>query len=197
MVDFGAVSEFEKRLAKFFNAPYAVATDSCTHGLELALRYTGSKKITVPIRTYVSVPFLANKLNIELEWSGEEWENFYYITNKVIDAAVLWRAGSYIPGTFMCLSFQFKKHLNLGRGGAILTDNKNAALKLKKMSYDGRLPNVPWREQDIKIMGYHYYMTPETAELGLNKLQDAIDTPAKQWVYTDWPDVSAMSVFKN
>jgi dTDP-4-amino-4,6-dideoxygalactose transaminase len=95
----------------------------------------------------------------------------------------------------MCISFQFRKHLSLGRGGIILTDNKKAAFELKKMSYDGRLPNTPWREQDIDTMGYHYYMTPETAQLGLEKLDDAIKTPPKQWTILDWPDVSKMKVF--
>ena len=31
------------------------------------------KCITVPKRTYISVPFLANKLGIELKWKDEKW----------------------------------------------------------------------------------------------------------------------------
>ncbi len=69
-------------------------------------------------------------------------------------------------------------------------------ISLKKMSYDGRLPNMPWRDQDIDTVGFHYYMTPETAQLGLNKLQTAIDTPPRQWVVTDWPDLTEMQIFK-
>ena len=64
------------------------------------------------------------------------------------------------------------------------------------MSYDGRVPNVPWREQNISIMGYHYYMTPETAQNGLTKLPDAIKETPRQWVWTDWPDLREMEVFK-
>ena len=94
--------------------------------------------------------------------------NYYYLGNtNIIDAAVYWKEGGYVPNTFMCLSFQFQKHLSLGRGGMILTDNKDAAMELKKMSYDGRIPLTPWRNQDIEVYGYHYYMTPETAQLGL------------------------------
>ena len=78
----------------------------------------------------------------------------------------------------------------------ILTDNKEAAEVIKKMSYDGRVPVTPWREQDIDTFGYHYYMTPETAKLGLEKIQNAIDTKPRQWVTTDWPDLTNMSVFK-
>ena len=65
------------------------------------------------------------------------------------------------------------------------------------MSYDGRLPNIPWREQNINSVGYHYYMTPETASLGLQKLQKAIEESPKQWKYLDWPDLTEMDIFKN
>jgi len=196
-MSFTKVSKFENKIAGFFNSPYAVAIDCCTHGIELCLRYKNIEKIIVPKRTYISIPLLSNKLNINLEWKDEVWKDYYYITNDIIDAAVLWKKNSYIPKTFMCVSFQFRKHLSLGRGGVILTDNKQAALDLKKMSYDGRLPDIPWGEQNISTMGYHYYMTPETAVLGLEKLPNAIETKPKQWTINDWPDLTQMSIFKN
>lgn len=197
MIDFSSVESFEKRIANFFGSNHAVAVDSCTHGVELSLRYTGAKKIVVPNRTYVSIPFLANKLDIELVWEDKSWQDFYYLTDKVIDAAVLWKRESYIPGTLMSVSFQHKKHLSLGRGGVILVDDKKDFLELKKMSYDGRLPGIPWREQDIETYGYHYYMTPETAELGLSKIDTAISERPKRWVYNDWPDLRKMKIFKD
>jgi dTDP-4-amino-4,6-dideoxygalactose transaminase len=196
-MSFTSVTEFENQIARYFGSDYAVAVDSCTHGVELCLRYTGAKKIEVPKRTYLSIPFLAEKLGIARIWKDEAWKDYYRITDSVIDAAVLWRPGSYISGTFMSLSFQFQKHLSLGRGGMILTDNAEAAKILKKMSYDGRLPDIPWRNQNIDTIGYHYYMTPETAKLGLDKLQTAINTPPRQWVVTDWPDLTQMTVFEN
>ena len=196
-MSFNVISEFEKEIAEFFGAPYAVAVDCCTHGIELCLRQQEIKHYTVPKRTYISVPFLANKLSISFEWREEEWKDYYYLGNtNIIDAAVLWRRDSYISDTFMCVSFQFRKHLSLGRGGIILTDSKKDAILLKKMSYDGRLPNIPWREQDIECFGYHYYMTPETAELGLKKLPSAIEEQPKQWIVTDWPDLTRMKIFK-
>jgi dTDP-4-amino-4,6-dideoxygalactose transaminase len=195
-MSFNIVTKFENELAKFFGSPYAIAIDSCTHGVELCLRYTNAKTITCPKRTYLSIPFLANKMNLELKWKDENWTDYYYLTNNVIDAAVLWKTNSYIPNTFMSISFQYQKHLSLGRGGVILTDNLDAATQLKKMSYDGRLPDIPWRNQNIDTYGYHYYMTPETANLGLEKLQKAIETPPKQWIITDWSDLTQMNIFK-
>ena len=193
---FDSIKQFEEELAKFFGAPYAITTDCCTHAIELSLRWTGTKSIECPKRTYLSVPMLADKLGISLSWRDENWKDFYYVAPNVIDAAVLWKEGSYIPGTFMCVSFQFKKHLNLGRGGVILTDNRHAASDLKRMSYDGRVPDVLWRNQSIDMMGYHYYMTPETAALGLEKLPAAIANTPQQWTVNDWPDISEMPIFR-
>jgi dTDP-4-amino-4,6-dideoxygalactose transaminase len=196
-MNFETVTLFENKIADFFGAPYAIAVDSCTHGIELALRYTNANSISVPKNTYLSIPFLADKLIIKRVWKDENWENFYYITENVVDAAVLWKPNSYIAGTFMGISFQYQKHLSLGRGGVLLTDNETAAYEIKKMSYDGRLPNIPWRNQNIDTIGYHYYMTPETAKLGLDKFEIAKNTEPKKWTIDDWPDLTKMNIFKN
>lgn len=196
-MSFNVVSEFEENIADFYGSPYAVSIDSCTHGIELCLRYLNVDKLIIPKRTYISIPFLANKLDIPLEWRDQNWQDYYQIGNtKVYDAAVLWKKDSYIPNTFMCLSFQFQKHLNLGRGGMILTDDRKARNELKKMSYDGRVPDIPWRDQNIDTLGYHYYMTPETAQLGLDKLEKAKVTKPKKWVVEDWPDLTKLKIFR-
>ena len=195
-MNFETVNKFEEEIAKFFGSPYAIAVDSCTHGVELSLRYNNVKSIIVPKHTYISIPFLSTKLNLGLNWTDQKWKDFYYVSYSVIDAAVLWKPNSYVPNTFMSISFQYQKHLSLGRGGMILTDNKDAAIQLKKMSYDGRLPNTPWREQNIDTIGYHYYMTPETAQMGLDKLSTAIITQPRQWDINDWPDLTKMEIFK-
>ena len=195
-MSFKIIEKFEDEVANFFGAPYAVAVDCCTHGLELCLIKNNIKKISVPKRTYISVPLLSKKLNIKLEWKEDEWSDYYYITDNIIDAAVLWNAKSYIPNTYMCVSFQYRKHLSLGRGGIILFDKEEDYENLKKMSYDGRSPNSPWMEQNIKTIGYHYYMTPETAQLGLDKLEGAINKQPKKWKYKEWPDLTKMTVFK-
>jgi len=195
-MSFEVIADFEKEIAKFFGAPFAVAVDCCTHGLELCLRMNNAKKITVPKHTYLSVPMLAEKLDLDIEWTDDEWQDYYYMTDNIVDAAVYWQADSYIPGTYMCVSFQFKKHLSLGRGGIILFDNEEDCDTLKRMSYDGRSPDIPWSLQNIKTIGYHYYMTPETAELGLQKLPTAIETPPKKWIQTDWVDLTTLDVFK-
>jgi dTDP-4-amino-4,6-dideoxygalactose transaminase len=196
-MSFEVVKKFEEKIADFFGAPFAVAVDCCTHGLELCLRYKEVKKLVVPVQTYISVPLLSKKLNIELEWKEENWKDYYYLGGtNIIDAAVLWKENSYIENTFMCLSFQFRKHLSLGRGGVILCDSLEDYKILKIMSYDGRVPDVPWAQQNISIVGFHYYMTPETAKMGLEKLQKAIKEEPRRWTLSDWPDLRKMEVFK-
>lgn len=200
-MSFEIVKTFEDKIAEYFGSKYAVAVDCCTHGLELCLRYTNADKIVVPKQTYLSVPMLADKLNISREFIHDEWDDYYYITDNIIDAAVLWEENSYVPGTLMVLSFQFKKHLSLGRGGAILTDNLDAWYKLKEMSYDGREPesDQPWANQDITTVGYHYYMTPETAYSGVQKLSnvDFQSKEVKKWSYKDYPVLTEFNIFKN
>tara|TARA_A100001515_G_scaffold69627_1_gene55373 strand:- start:209 stop:454 length:246 start_codon:yes stop_codon:yes gene_type:complete len=79
----------------------------------------------------------------------------------------------------------------------ILVDDLETATTLKKLSYDGRTPDKPWRSQNIETMGYHYYMTPETAQRGLDALEDAKLRKPRQWVWEDWPDLRDMDIFKS
>jgi dTDP-4-amino-4,6-dideoxygalactose transaminase len=194
---FEYIEKFEEEIAKFYDAPYAVATDCCTHAIELCLRYKGYNNIIIPTHTYISVPFICEKLNLKWKFEYQEWEDFYYLGNtNIIDAAVYWKQNGYVKNTYMCLSFQYKKHLSLGRGGAILLQNKEDYDILKKMCYDGRSANAPWMEQNIDTIGYHYYMTPETAKLGLEKIPKVISSIPKSWNYSYYPNLRTMKVFQ-
>lgn len=194
-MSFSAVTDFEQHLADWWGAPYAVATDCCTHALELSLRLLSPKyMITIPKHTYVSVPMTLNKLNLNWKFENLAWSEYYFLKNTpIIDSAVYWERGGYIVNSFQCLSFQFKKPLNLGRGGAILCTEYDDYVALKKMSYDGRFGDQPWAEQDIDTMGYHYYMTPETAQMGSDKLPGAVSS--RRWSWQDYPDCSEFGVF--
>ena len=197
-MSFDVVEQFEQRIAEFYGAPYAVAVDCCTHAVELCLRYKKIQKTSVPKHTYLSIPMTLEKLGLNWKFNDEEWIDYYKLEDtNIIDAAVLWKSNSYIPETFMCLSFQYKKHLSLGRGGMILCDNALDRAELIKMSYDGRPRNAPWNEQQVFQLGYHYYMTPETAQIGLEKLLDAIKTKPNQSKWLDYPNLSKKEVFKN
>lgn len=191
-----SVKNFETVIKYFYNAKYAVAVDCCTHAIELCLRLTNHKNVTCPNHTYLSVPMTFEKLNLKWSFYQQYWEDYYYIGNtNIIDGAVYWKRNGYIPNTLMCLSFQYKKHLNVGRGGMILLDNQDQYEQLKKMRYDGRIDDIPWAEQNIDTMGYHYYMTPETAELGIERFKTAVVLEPKQWSWKNYPDLTTMRVF--
>ena len=192
---FDVITEFEKEIADFFGSKFAVSTDCCTHAIELCLIYNNIQRVSIPYHTYLSVPMTAKKLKIEWQWQNEQWQDYYQLTENIYDAAVLWKKNSYIPGSFMCLSFQFKKHLSLGRGGMILIDDEKTYYDLVKLGYDGRRRDAPWAEQNVDSFGYHYYMTPETAQLGLDKLPTAMHTTPKTWSWQDYPDLRTMPVF--
>ena len=80
-MSFDTVKQLENRVAEFFGSPYAVAVDCCTHGVELCLRHQKVGAITVPRRTYISIPFLTAKLDLSLEWRDEEWQDYYKAFN--------------------------------------------------------------------------------------------------------------------
>ncbi len=195
---FNTVNKFEETIAQWYGAPYAVATDSCTHAIELCFRLHNVKATSCPSHTYLSVPMTMKKLNMDWTWTDQEWIDWYQFSNTdIIDAAVLWSPNSYMSGKMMCLSFQHKKHLSLGRGGMILLNDLSARNELIKMSHDGRTREIPWAEQDITTIGYHYYMTPETAELGLSKFEQARSTSPVRWSYKNYPDLRNIGLFKN
>jgi dTDP-4-amino-4,6-dideoxygalactose transaminase len=77
----------------------------------------------------------------------------------------------YIPGTFMCLSFHIKKHLKIGKGGMILTDDPKAVEWFRKARYEGR-GEVMYHVDEIDMNGHNAYMTPEQAARGLMLMQN-------------------------
>ena len=151
------------------------------------------------------MPFTLIKLGLDFNFSENNWTNYYRLGNtRIVDAAVYWepngyktiREGPHISmNPLVCLSFQFKKPLNLGRGGAILCSSKEDYINLKKLAYDGRYGDTAWKDQDITTIGYHYYMTPETAIEGLTKLPTAISN--KEWNYNDYPYLPQFNVFRD
>lgn len=190
------VENFEQTIAEYYGSAFAVSTDCCTHAIELCLRLTTPEAVTCPAHTYVSIPMTLSKLNLQWSFDDMAWEDYYYLGNtNIIDAAVYWKKQGYIPDTLMCLSFQFKKHLNIGKGGMILLDNEEQYKKLIKMRYDGRVDSVPWKEQNIDTIGYHYYMTPENAQIGLEKFEEVNNITPKKWSWKDYPDLRTMKVF--
>jgi dTDP-4-amino-4,6-dideoxygalactose transaminase len=184
---FEKIIEFERALAKFTGAPYAVMIDCCTHAIELCLRYDKITRVQFPAHTYLSIPMTMHKLGIEYNYSDKLWIGEYqFIGTRIWDSARLLREGMYRPGQLQCLSFGHSKPLEIGRGGAILTDDVEIYDILSQQRYDGRDLSVsPWEQQKIFRVGYHYKPTIEEAVIGLEKLSGVDQTPK----YFEYPDL--------
>ena len=188
---------FEQKLAGFFGSKYAVLADCCTHAIELSLRITPPALIVIPKHTYVSIPMTAIKLNQNFKFTDMEWADYYHLGNNIYDAAVLWKKNSYIAGSKMCISFQHKKHINIGRGGCILLDDLEEYNLLKKMRHDGRDPTVKHQTDNISVVGYHYYLTPELALKGIELFDLKKDLQPRIWTNRDYADLTQLDVFKS
>ncbi|MBS82765.1 MAG: hypothetical protein CMD65_01360, partial [Gammaproteobacteria bacterium] len=107
----------------------------------------------------------------------ESWEGFYHIFgSNTIDSACHFSEKTYTEGYHHCLSFHHRKTLSTVRGGMILTDDKEFEEWARLMIYDGRDKNKMMKDDKPTLCGYHYYMPPETAIMGLENLSKLKET---------------------
>jgi len=194
MSPYEIVEAFEAEVAEYAGARYGVAVNSCTSAIMLAssLRFCQgyTREAFLPSRTYVGVPQAiiaagGRVVFIDFEWSGQ-----YGIEPlRIVDGARRFRRGMYVGGTLHCLSFHWGKHLKVGRGGMILTDNESEANLLRKMRYDGRTPGVHPRDDSFIAPAWHVYMIPEDAARGL-MLMDHMPDDNEDIPWDDYPDLS-------
>jgi dTDP-4-amino-4,6-dideoxygalactose transaminase len=191
-MSFEKITEFESVLANFIGAPYAIMTDCCTHAIELCLRYDRIKRVMFPAHTYLSIPMTMHKLDISYELTDKLWVGEYqFVGTRIWDSARLLKQGMYRPGQLQCLSFGYGKPLEIGRGGAILTDDVEVYNTLKQQCYDGRdLSISPWEDQKVFNIGYHYKPTIEEAVKGLELLPTINQEPK----YKEYPDLRNITI---
>jgi len=196
---FQIVRWFEEEIAHYTGAPYAIATDSCTNAIFLSCKHLGvdGKTITVPSRTYLSVPQSVRQAGANVQFEDLDWKGIYQLKPfPIYDAAKRLTSGMYIPGSLMCLSFHFKKHLKIGKGGMILTDNVGAVEHIKRMRYEGRTENISYHEDIIDEEGWNMYMTPEQAARGLVLLTDHPQNSPDLIEDPPYRDLTEFSLFK-
>ena len=193
------VDAFEKMVADYAGSKYAVAVDNCTDALFLCLKYLNAEgTITIPAKTYVSVPQTIIHAGCKLGWEDLEWSGTYQLKPyPIIDGATRFTKGMYIPGTYQCMSFHLKKILNIGKGGMILTDDAEAARWFKVARYEGRHIEVPYDQDEIEMVGWNMYMPPEQAAMGImifKDLPEENEDCGGSWRYHD---VSNLNIFKD
>jgi dTDP-4-amino-4,6-dideoxygalactose transaminase len=200
---------FEARIAHYTGAPYVICVDNASNALFLSLVYDDirGKEITIPAHTYMSVPceviHAGGKVRFDrnMNYTGGCIKGPYPLFgSRVWDSALRFTVDMYIPSTFMCCSFTGPyKHLNLGKGGCILTDSPEADKWFRKAMYSGRNP-VNYHEDNFTDLGWNFYMNPFIAEMGLMNIgkfystEDGSRIPMPD-VKMRYPDLSQFPIY--
>jgi dTDP-4-amino-4,6-dideoxygalactose transaminase len=193
------VEAFETKVATYAGSKFAISVDNCTNAIFLCLKYLkASGTITIPAKTYISVPQSILHAGCEIEFEDIEWSGTYQLKPyPIIDGATRFTKGMYIPNTYQCLSFHIKKILNIGKGGMILTDDPKAARWFKIARYEGRHIDIPYQQDTIELIGWNMYMPPEQAARGIRIFENLSwenDDCGGSWKYHD---ISSFNIFKN
>jgi dTDP-4-amino-4,6-dideoxygalactose transaminase len=146
----------------------------------LVCKYLQVKEVIIPSKTYLSVPqsIIHAGGTPVFDTNVNDWVGMYQLKPyPIYDAAKRFKYGMYIPKTFMTLSFHIKKILKIGKGGVILTDDKEAVEWFKVARYEGRHETL-YHNDDIDFNGWNMYMTPQEAAHGLALMQNMeLDNP--------------------
>lgn len=209
--------DFERQLCTYTGAPFAVAVNSCTMALLLAVAYhcnnphrMGPAEVNIPKRTYVSVPMSIIHAGSRPTFRDEDWSGAYQLRPlPVWDSARWfsggmyqklqqwdeWRQEAHAGGPMICVSFHASKTLGLEQGGAILHDDAEADAWLRRARFDGRTDGVAPKDDRFDMVGWHCYLNPSTAAQGILKLHSLphLNAPLPNDPY---PDLSEMEVFR-
>jgi dTDP-4-amino-4,6-dideoxygalactose transaminase len=197
---------FEQQLCEYTGAPFAVAVNSCTMALTLAVawhlrnaqheRWDYRFEVTIPKRTYVSVPQAIIHAGGRPVFDDRQWLGSYQLLPlPVWDSARYFSKAMYWAGRFVCVSFHASKTLGLEQGGAILHDNAEADAWFRRARFDGRAEGVAPKDDAGIIMGWHCYLNPSTAAQGILKLHSLpkFNAPLPN---DDYPDLSTLECFR-
>ena len=191
------VKMFEEEIARYTGAKYAISIDNCTNALFLCCKYLKVEKITIPKHTYVSVPMSIVHAGGKVVFKDIHWTGIYPLNPyPIYDAAKRLTSNMYIESSYMCLSFHIKKQLGIGKGGMILTDNKDAYEWFKKARYEGRSEKF-YKDDDIKMLGWNMYMTPQQAAHGLALMQNYPLHKDDLGESGGYRDLTEFTIFKN
>jgi len=200
--------DFENEVGRYTGAPYVITVDNMSNALFLSLMYEGvkGKEITIPSRTYPSVPCEIIHAGAKVKFKttkGETLKGAYQLEGtRTWDSALRFTHNMYIPNTFMCVSFTGPyKHLKLSKGGAILTDDYEAMLWLKRARFSGRR-ECSYHTDNFDMIGWNMYMMPELAARGLlmmSQFYDNITNKPKEIADLElpYPDLSKFEIYKS
>lgn len=196
------VRTFEEEVAHWAGAKYGVAVESCCAAIFLCLKYLKPDRVSIPQYTYPGVAMAIINAGSKLFfWGKSSWTEGQYVLGgtPIIDAALSFKKGMYnlcMHPSYQCLSFHYKKLLPIGRGGMILTDDKDAVTWLKMARFDGR-QEIPLSQDNASIIGWNMYMTPEQAARGVALFETVKNKQLPDLKVADqgYPDLSTWRCF--
>ncbi len=192
---FRVVRDFEHALSDYTGAPYVVTISSCTMALLLACKYLNVGEVSIPRRTYVSVPQSIIHAGGRVVFDERYWSGDYYLLPyPIVDSARRFTSGMYQPGDYTCVSFHESKILGHDQGGAILHADPIADEWFRRARFDGRREGVAPKDDQFDILGFHCYMSPGVAAELLRKLAH-LPLHNKDMPNDDYPDLSQFPVF--
>jgi len=201
----GVVDLFEKKMASYAGSKYAVSVDSCTDALFLCLKYlkvTGPVKI--PEKTWISVPCTIEHAGCNVEFEDIKWSGIYQLKPyPIFDGAVRMKKNMYKKNTYHCLSFHIRKHIPIGKGGMILTDDKEAYDWFKTVRYIGRtvaedgINYLLYKNDNVISKGWNMYMTPEQASRGLELIENIKDDNPDQETSGSCKKLTDLDIWNN
>jgi dTDP-4-amino-4,6-dideoxygalactose transaminase len=201
MNPYQVTKDFEKALCEYTGAPFAVALNSGTAAILLALKwawfyYESMDAIDIPKKTYVSVPNAAIRAGHFIHWTEDPWRGQYqFAPLPVWDSARRMTSGMAMHGQFQCLSFATNKILGVEQGGAILHWDSEADKWFRRMRFDGRTEGLDQREDVFELIGHHCIMLPSIAAQLILKLHH-LPRHNEDMPDYDYPDLSKAPAFK-
>jgi len=196
--NYDIVRKFEKEIAEYAGSKYAVAVDSCTNALFLCCVYHKVRFVSIPRFTYPGVANAIMHAGGRVMFRKYKWDGAYYLQpHNIVDSALRFKKGMYIKDSYYCLSFHYKKHIPIGRGGMILTNSKRACEWFKLARFDGR-KEAKLSTENMMMRGWNCYMTPEQATRGL-MLFDLIKDKDLPDIYVNeqsYPDLKETGLYK-
>jgi len=198
---YAVVENFERTIAEYTGAPYAVAVESCSAALFLCCKYAKIEQydeIILPRYTYVSVAAQVVHAGGRIKFEDIDWQDdgYYPLSPAPIyDSARRLTKGMWekteMKGNLACLSFHSRKPLKIGRGGMILCRTKEEVEWFECARFDGR-HKCSEMDDKFAFAGWNMYMTPEQAARGLEQFQWFGDGHIEA---ADYPDISKYDFF--
>lgn len=145
------------------------------------MRYTALyPPIEIPKRTYLSVPMSIIHAGGRPTFRDEEWLGAYQLKPLPVWDSARWFTQGLYPhiterlagatGQMVCTSHHWSKTLSTSQGGCILHDDPEADAWLRRARFDGRTEGVAPKDDKITQVGFHCYLSPESAAHGLVNL---------------------------